>query len=48
MEEEPANAAIDGLDGFELDGRIISVNEARPRAPKEEPSSASDEIEADE
>jgi cold-inducible RNA-binding protein len=38
MEKDPANAAVEGLNGFELDGRIISVNEARPRAPKEGPS----------
>jgi len=28
---EEGQAAIDGLAGFELDGRRLSVNEARPR-----------------
>lgn len=38
MERSDGLNAIDGLDGFELDGRIISVNEAKPRnaSPKEE------------
>jgi len=29
--EEEANAAIAGLNGYELDGRRINVNQARPR-----------------
>ena len=29
-----AQAAIDGLNGTSLDGRNITVNEARPRAPR--------------
>ena len=29
--DEEARAAIDGLDGVELDGRAIRVDEARPR-----------------
>jgi len=31
MEDAAANAAIAALDGFELDGRNLRVNEARPR-----------------
>merc|ERR1711937_1051884 len=34
MDTEAGQAAIDELDGCELDGRIISVSEARPRAEK--------------
>lgn len=34
MEVEAGKAAIDALDGCELDGRMISVNEARPREEK--------------
>ena len=29
--DDEANAAIEGLDGIELDGRTIVVKEARPR-----------------
>lgn len=32
--EEEAKAAIEQLDGKELDGRPIVVNEARPREPR--------------
>jgi hypothetical protein len=32
MERNAGGDAIDALDGCELDGRIISVNEAKPRA----------------
>ena len=34
MEKDAAYAAIDALDGCELDGRMISVNEAKPRGAK--------------
>lgn len=33
--DEEANAAKEKLNGKELDGRTISVNEARPQAPRE-------------
>jgi RNA recognition motif-containing protein len=33
-----ANAAIQGLHGQELDGRALTVNEAKPREPRREPS----------
>lgn len=36
--DEEAKAAIAQLDGKELNGRAISVNEARPRPPREERS----------
>lgn len=36
MENSAATAAIQALDGFELDGRALKVNEARPR--EERPS----------
>ena len=32
---EQAQAAIDGLNGQDLDGRALSVREATPRAPRE-------------
>jgi len=32
--EEAASAAIAGLNGQEVDGRTLTVNEARPRAPR--------------
>jgi len=32
--QEAADAAIAGLDGQQLDGRTIRVNEARPRQPR--------------
>lgn len=31
MEDSAANAAINGLNGKEVDGRELTVNEARPR-----------------
>ena len=31
MEDSAANSAINALDGQELDGRTLKVNEARPR-----------------
>lgn len=43
MESDAANEAIAALDGCELDGRIISANEARKRSPK--PQSFDDEDE---
>jgi len=36
--DEDAKAAIAQLDGKDLGGRAISVNEARPRPPREERS----------
>ena len=33
-----AKAAIEGLQGHELAGRALNVNEAKPRAPRREPS----------
>ena len=33
--EDEANAAIDALNGQMLDGRPLTVNEARPRAPRQ-------------
>ena len=33
--EEEANAAIEALNGQMQDGRALTVNEARPRAPRE-------------
>jgi RNA recognition motif-containing protein len=33
-----ATAAIEGLHGTELEGRALTVNEAKPRAPRREPS----------
>jgi RNA recognition motif-containing protein len=33
--EDEANAAIDALNGQTLDGRPLTVNEARPRAPRQ-------------
>ena len=32
--EQEAQAAIDALNGQEVDGRSLTVNEARPRAPR--------------
>jgi RNA recognition motif-containing protein len=32
--DEAANAAIAALDGQEVNGRMLKVNEARPRAPR--------------
>ena len=32
--EDEANAAIDALNGQSMDGRPLTVNEARPRAPR--------------
>ena len=32
--EDEANAAINALNGQEVDGRSLTVNEARPRAPR--------------
>jgi cold-inducible RNA-binding protein len=32
--EDEANAAIDALNGQDMDGRSLTVNEARPRAPR--------------
>jgi cold-inducible RNA-binding protein len=35
-----AQAAIQGLHGTDLKGRALTVNEAKPRAPRREPSEA--------
>jgi len=37
-ETHAAQAAIQGLNGTDLDGRALTVNEAKPRAPRREPS----------
>ena len=37
-ESAAATAAIQGLNGKELDGRALTVNEAKPREPRREPS----------
>jgi RNA recognition motif-containing protein len=34
MDDSEAQAAIEGADGQEMDGRPLKVNEARPRAPR--------------
>lgn len=34
MDSEGADSAIEALNGFELDGRALRVNEARPREPR--------------
>ena len=34
--QEAADAAINGLNGQQLDGRTLTVNEARPRTPRGE------------
>lgn len=39
-ESQAAKAAIQGLHGKELDGRALTVNEAKPREPRREPSRA--------
>ena len=39
-ESQAAKAAIQGLNGKELDGRTLTVNEAKPREPRREPSRA--------
>jgi RNA recognition motif-containing protein len=35
-----ARSAIQGLNGTDLKGRALTVNEAKPRAPRREPSGA--------
>ena len=35
-ESQAAKAAIQGLNGKELDGRALTVNEAKPREPRRE------------
>ena len=37
-ESAAAKSAIQGLNGKELDGRALTVNEAKPREPRREPS----------
>jgi RNA recognition motif-containing protein len=37
-ESQAAKAAIQGLQGTELGGRTLTVNEAKPREPRREPS----------
>lgn len=39
-ESAAAKAAIEGLNGTELDGRALTVNEAKPREPRRAPSRA--------
>ena len=34
MEDDGGAAAIDALNGTEFDGRVLKVNEARPREPR--------------
>ncbi|PLX67442.1 MAG: RNA-binding protein [Denitrovibrio sp.] len=34
-DDEQAKAAIDDLNGVEMEGRPLTVNEARPRAPRQ-------------
>jgi RNA recognition motif-containing protein len=34
MEDTAALAAIEALDGYEMSGRNLKVNEAKPRAPR--------------
>jgi RNA recognition motif-containing protein len=37
-ESAAAKSAVQGLNGKELDGRALTVNEAKPREPRREPS----------
>ena len=37
-ESQAAKAAIQGLNGKELEGRALTVNEAKPREPTEKPA----------
>ena len=37
-ESQAAKSAIQGLNGTELEGRALTVNEAKPREPRREPS----------
>jgi cold-inducible RNA-binding protein len=37
-ESQAAKSAIQGLNGTELAGRALTVNEAKPREPRREPS----------
>ena len=39
-DSQAAKAAIAGVQGKELDGRALTVNEARPREPRREPRQA--------
>jgi len=39
-DSQAAKAAIAGIQGQELDGRALTVNEARPREPRREPRQA--------
>jgi RNA recognition motif-containing protein len=34
MEDTEAASAIEALDGYEMSGRPLKVNEAKPRAPR--------------
>mmetsp|Transcript_43785 Transcript_43785/g.105612 ORF Transcript_43785/g.105612 Transcript_43785/m.105612 type:complete len:123 (-) Transcript_43785:182-550(-) len=45
MGSEAGNAAIDTLDGCELDGRIISVNAAKPRGEEQKPEADTEQDE---
>lgn len=42
MDKEAAQAAIDEIDGCEIDGRVIRVNEAQPKGSKELEDDSSD------
>jgi len=39
-DSQAARAAIQGLQGKELGGRVLTVNEAKPREPRREPRQA--------
>jgi RNA recognition motif-containing protein len=39
-DSQAAKAAMTGLQGKELDGRALTVNEAKPREPRREPRQA--------
>ena len=39
-DSQAAKAAITGIQGKELEGRALTVNEARPREPRREPRQA--------
>ena len=47
LDKEAAEAAIDALDGCELDGRMITVNEAKPRGPRGAPEVVDEDSDSD-